>query len=113
VTARRTQSARRGVARIAAVLIVVAASTIGAQTGQDSTATVDTVRTMPVSTGATYTPAEDTSRTPRLAEGKRQQVRKLRIIKRKVNYREQIFVALGVMAFVAVMMTTTQAWNPN
>ena len=37
----------------------------------------------------------------------------LKIIKRSINYDEQIALAVGMLAFVAIILTTTQAWNPN
>jgi len=38
---------------------------------------------------------------------------KLKIIQRVYNYREQLGLALGMMAFVLVIFTTTQNWNPD
>jgi hypothetical protein len=38
---------------------------------------------------------------------------KLVVVKRDFNYREQIGIALAMMAFVALMMTTTQTFNPR
>lgn len=38
---------------------------------------------------------------------------KLKIIRRTYNYRRQLGLALGMMAFVAVIFTTTQNWNPD
>ena len=37
----------------------------------------------------------------------------LKIVKRSINYDEQITLAVGMLAFVAIILTTTQAWNPN
>jgi hypothetical protein len=38
---------------------------------------------------------------------------KVKIIKRQSNYREQVGLALGMMAFIAFIMTATQTWNPD
>ena len=39
--------------------------------------------------------------------------KKLKIIRRAYNYREQLGLALGMMAFVLVIFTTAQNWNPE
>jgi len=39
--------------------------------------------------------------------------KKPKIIRRNYNYREQLGLALGMMAFVAVIFTTVQNWNPD
>jgi hypothetical protein len=39
--------------------------------------------------------------------------RKLTVVKRDFTYRQQIGVALTLMAFIAFMMTTAQSWNPK
>lgn len=39
--------------------------------------------------------------------------RKLKIVKRHFKYKEQIGLAVGMMAFILVVMTTAQAWNPD
>jgi hypothetical protein len=43
----------------------------------------------------------------------KQKPRKIKILKRKFDVREQVGIALGMMAFVLIMMTTSQAWNPD
>ncbi len=35
------------------------------------------------------------------------------LIKRSFNYKQQVILALGMMAFVAIIMTTSQNWNPR
>lgn len=40
-------------------------------------------------------------------------VKKISLIKRNYRYRQQVFLATGMMAFVAVMMLTSQSWNPE
>jgi hypothetical protein len=40
-------------------------------------------------------------------------VRKIKLRKREYNYRQQIGLALGMMAFIAIMMTTAQTLNPK
>lgn len=38
---------------------------------------------------------------------------KIKIIKRKIDYRNFVILAIGMMAFVALILGTTQAWNPG
>lgn len=40
-------------------------------------------------------------------------VRKIKLVKRKYNYRQQIGLAVGMMAFIAIVMTTAQTLNPK
>ena len=40
-------------------------------------------------------------------------VKKIKLRKRKYNYRQQVILAVGMMAFIAIMMTTAQSLNPN
>jgi hypothetical protein len=40
-------------------------------------------------------------------------VRKIKLRKREYNYRQQIGLAVGMMAFIAIMMTTAQTLNPK
>ena len=44
---------------------------------------------------------------------KESEKRKLKLIKRKYNYRQQIILSVSTMVFVALMMTTAQSWNPK
>ncbi|MBN1307405.1 MAG: hypothetical protein JXA18_05775 [Chitinispirillaceae bacterium] len=44
---------------------------------------------------------------------KRSSARKISLIKRQYNYRQQIILAIGMMAFVAIIMTSAQSWNPK
>ena len=39
--------------------------------------------------------------------------RKIKLIKREYNYRQQVLLAIGMMAFIAIMMTTAQSYNPK
>jgi hypothetical protein len=39
--------------------------------------------------------------------------KKLKIVRRAYKYRRQLGLALGMMAFVALIFTTTQNWNPK
>ena len=43
----------------------------------------------------------------------RTSTRKIPLTKRQFNYRQQVILAVGMMAFVALMMTTAQSWNPK
>jgi hypothetical protein len=38
---------------------------------------------------------------------------KLKLVRRGYNYREQLGLAMGMMAFVAVIILTSQNWNPD
>jgi hypothetical protein len=40
-------------------------------------------------------------------------IEKIPIVRRKYDFRRQIRVALGMMAFFVVMLTTAQSWNPD
>ena len=42
-----------------------------------------------------------------------QAIRKIKLRKREYNYRQQIGLAVGMMAFIAIMMTTAQTLNPK
>jgi hypothetical protein len=46
-------------------------------------------------------------------ESEQSNVRKIKLVKRNYNYRQQIWLAIGMMAFVALMMTTAQTLNPK
>jgi hypothetical protein len=39
--------------------------------------------------------------------------KKLKLVQRGYSYRQQIGLAVGMMAFVAVIFTTSQNWNPD
>ena len=43
----------------------------------------------------------------------RASTRKIRLTKRHFNYKQQVILAVGMMAFIALMMTTAQSWNPK
>jgi hypothetical protein len=38
---------------------------------------------------------------------------KIKIVKRKVDYSKFVALAIGTMAFIALIITTAQAWNPT
>jgi hypothetical protein len=38
---------------------------------------------------------------------------KIRIVKRKINYGKFVMLAIGTMIYVALVITTAQAWNPG
>ncbi|MBD3317641.1 MAG: hypothetical protein GF344_17770 [Chitinivibrionales bacterium] len=38
---------------------------------------------------------------------------KLKVVERNFSYRRQVGMALGMMAFLALIFTTTQGWNPD
>ena len=37
----------------------------------------------------------------------------IKVVKRRFKYKRQVGLALGMMAFVALMMTSAQTWNPE
>jgi hypothetical protein len=39
--------------------------------------------------------------------------KKIQLVKRKFNYREQIGMAIAMMAFMTLIITTTDTWNPR
>jgi hypothetical protein len=45
--------------------------------------------------------------------GEEQITQKLRIVKRDYNHRRQVGVALGMMAFIGLILTSVQNWNPD
>jgi hypothetical protein len=38
---------------------------------------------------------------------------KIKIIKKDIDFDASIKVAVGMMAFIAIILTTTQMWNPG
>jgi hypothetical protein len=42
-----------------------------------------------------------------------ERIESFKLIKRNIEYKEQLTVAVWMMAFIAVMFTTAQSWNPN
>ena len=40
-------------------------------------------------------------------------IEKIEVVRRKFKYREQVGTALGMMAFIALILTTVQSWNPD
>jgi hypothetical protein len=47
------------------------------------------------------------------APADRASTRKIKLVKREYNHRQQIILAVGMMAFIAIMMTTAQSMNPK
>jgi len=46
-------------------------------------------------------------------EPEQQSVKKIKLIKRDYNYHREFALAIGMMAFIAVIMASSQNWNPN
>ena len=42
-----------------------------------------------------------------------QRLESFKLIKRSLDYKEQMTIAIWMMAFIALMITTSQAWNPG
>ena len=40
-------------------------------------------------------------------------IEKIKVVRRRFKYREQVGTALGMMAFIAIVLTTVQSWNPD
>lgn len=40
-------------------------------------------------------------------------IKKIKLIKREYNYGQQLRLAIGMMAFLAVVMMSSQNWNPK
>ncbi len=40
-------------------------------------------------------------------------IEKIKVVRRKFRYGEQVGAALGMMAFLAIIFTTAQQWNPD
>ena len=40
-------------------------------------------------------------------------IRKIPVVRHRFKYREQVGTALGMMAFIAIILTTVQSWNPD
>ena len=40
-------------------------------------------------------------------------IEKVPVVRRKFKYREQVGTALGMMVFIAIILTTVQSWNPD
>jgi hypothetical protein len=41
------------------------------------------------------------------------QAQKIRIIKKEIDYTTSVKLAFGMMAFIALILFTTQSWNPG
>jgi hypothetical protein len=48
-----------------------------------------------------------------LSGAQKQQVQKIKIIKKDVDYSTFVKLAVGMMAYIAIIYTTTQTWNPS
>jgi hypothetical protein len=68
--------------------------------GEDTLAAADTADTLV---------RPDTALVPEVPKGPK----KLKIVRRAYKYREQIGLALAMMGFVVVILTSTQNWNPD
>ena len=68
----------------------------------------DTAR---VHQGATQRVADSLSVNP--GQSSQLQAQKIKIIKKEIDYATSIKLALGMMAFIAVILFTTQSWNPG
>jgi len=64
------------------------------------------------STGKSLIPEKKIDRSATI-ENEKPSARKITLTKRKYNYKQQIILAVGMMVFVALMMTTAQNWNPK
>ena len=52
-------------------------------------------------------------KTDTLATDTTKQIEKIKIVRHRFKYREQVGTALGMMAFIAIILTTVQTWNPE
>jgi hypothetical protein len=89
---------------ILCILVVIPAMAVSAQLLNNDlgTASRDTMYQSP-----------DTSTAPKKDTLSAQSSTKLVVVKRDFKYREQIGIALAMMAFVAFMMTTSETFNPR
>lgn len=55
----------------------------------------------------------DSLRSRERPESVRNRPEQIKVVKRTFKYKRQIGLALGMMAFVALMMTSAQTWNPE
>jgi hypothetical protein len=67
--------------------------------------------------GNLFVPPVDSTRTDTLgavpgSSGKPLE-NKIKIVKRKIDYRNFVILAVAMMAYIALIFTTTQAWNPG
>jgi hypothetical protein len=46
-------------------------------------------------------------------ESQEESRRKIPLVKRKINHRRQVFLAAGMMVFVALIVSSAQMWNPK
>lgn len=69
----------------------------------DSTITLDTLD---------HIHAEDSLPAPDIIH-KVEENDKTKLIKRTFNHKQQIFLGIGMMVFIALIMTTAQSWNPK
>lgn len=80
--------------------IVQAQDTVSQTVNKDSLAVVETPDTL--------------SSTPDSFEAdSTKKIEKIEVVRRKFKYREQVGTALGMMAFIALILTTVQSWNPD
>ena len=63
--------------------------------------------------GDTLSRIATTNRSDTVENAKKKEVPKVTIVKRNFSYREELGVALGMMAFIALLMTANQSLNPD
>jgi hypothetical protein len=96
-------------------LVVDSSATVGIVNTSDSAAIADTsarVEIADTSAGLTVT---DTLPDPdRVSiDSVDQKKEKTKLIKRTFDSRQQVSLGIGMMIFIAVIMTTAQSWNPK
>ncbi|NLG19381.1 MAG: hypothetical protein GX556_18830 [Fibrobacter sp.] len=68
---------------------------------------------------ATVVPDSSAAVEPDSLAGARKEIKKkmkhtgMKLTKRNFDHKQQVFLAAGMMAFVAIIMTTAQTWNPE
>ncbi len=68
---------------------------------------------------ATVVPDSSVAVEPDSLAGARKEIKKemehtgMKLTKRNFDHKRQVFLAAGMMAFVAIIMTTAQSWNPE
>lgn len=82
----------------------------------DSTTYIAADTDTAVDTNATVvdTTTGDTLALPRMPSPEEEKkTEKIHIVRRNFKYRRQIGTALAMMAFLAIVLTTVQSWNPD
>lgn len=77
----------------------------------------DTVDSTTADTLISNTPdsklVSDTLPHPHQAAETAEKKEKMNLVKRKFDSKQQVFLGVGMMVFIAVIMTTAQSWNPR